>query len=517
MTSKLQDELLRQKMDEQEAAVPADMFERVMNARRKKRRPFAWWWLGMAALCIGVGSAVALTLKDAGQPTMAKGKTASFAPGTIGNNADAATNNHNNSANNNSNAANDLANTASNNNPSNNIASAANAPLVVVDNLYPTNISQNNNSLLPNVTSQDLYMKYPQRKYKNDIRYKNNKLPSNNDAGEWTTDDDNELELNAAVKTKKGRKANNQMDDNQDDALMFDDGTFSTTSSTGTSTNMQRFAELQTGFSLNTQKTKQNIQNIPLGAPEIPCPTSKPRGDGHWFTEWYFSPDVVSRKMGGNTQSQPALQKDSTESPMISFSAGFNIGRQFGDHFNIRTGLRYTQVNETFKFTNITDIRNVTVITRRLVIRNPGDTIVVSDTSFIQQIGTRTVSNINRYSTLDIPLIVGYAFNLNDWRINLSAGPIFNITSWYNGDALDANRNVISLKSTGYYKTNIGLGIFTGINFMKPLNDHWDFMVEPYLRMNLGSMTNDGAPFTQRYTTYGVNIGLRYLINNRQR
>ncbi len=542
MNDKFLDESLKNRMDNHISAVPADMFDRVMNARKKKRRPILWWWFG-AAMFLGLavtGYFVASNKKqnpsteltalpnNAVDPSIQKDNnaTAVYAPET-----NASTKTESNSTN--SSATNDLNTGASTNNSTDQVTTTANDSKNKISNDATNNQQSNqqqanerNSSKQKDwVTADNNSNKlvkpfYKKQKKATPLETKKCKKEIDDFDNPDTDVSPSEFAQNSGRQKKKRTLSNTTITGEANDA----DETKSDEQAQNESNHLNFATQrnLQNIDPLNfADKTNYKVAPINFEKPEIPCPTYEGPGDSHWFVEAYAAPNVVSRSIKSSaTASNYASKRDSTESGMLSFSAGFRIGKQFGDHFSFKTGLNYSQINETFKLNSITERRTITVITVRTITLSNGSTIQVSDTSLLEQFGTRNVNSYNSYSSLDLPLILGYGFDLGTWRVNLNVGAMFNMKAWNSGDirSLDTlNGGIISLQNSGYYKTSFGVGWFGSVAFLKPIGDRLSLMIEPYMHLQPNNMVKDGLPFTHTYQTTGVNIGLRYRLNGGQR
>ncbi|WP_439505714.1 outer membrane beta-barrel protein [Sediminibacterium sp.] len=248
------------------------------------------------------------------------------------------------------------------------------------------------------------------------------------------------------------------------------------------------------------------------------CPTDRKMRNPDWDLEVFFSPDIPFKTVTNNTASTQLMsRKDSSESLRPGFTAGFRIVKPLNDHFSIKTGLQYSQINERFTYRTENETRTTTVISVRAIIRAPGDTLLVRDTSTLTQIGFKTNTVTNRYRSLDIPILASYQMGNDDLRIGLTAGAIINISSWYQGVMLDSSLSTVALnKETNMaYKSNIGLGLYAGISVTKRINYTTQLFFEPYFRYNLSNMTRPEASFNQRFSIGGLMMGLRFNLNKR--
>lgn len=246
----------------------------------------------------------------------------------------------------------------------------------------------------------------------------------------------------------------------------------------------------------------------------IICPSDK----GH--TDWYIEPYLAGNfgiKSVSNVSATPLymLKKDSSERSGIGFSAGVRVVKPITDNFLVKAGLQFTQANEKYVYRTENEVKTTTVVTVRTIIRAPGDTVIVNDTSVLQTAGFKTNSVGNRYRSIDVPVTVGYEFGDDDLRFGINAGVVFNLTTWYQGMVLDASLANVPLNKSGngIYKTNLGLGLTGSVSIVKKLSEGMHAFAEPYFRYNLSDMSTQQSGFKQRLSLGGLAVGLRFNLN----
>lgn len=255
-----------------------------------------------------------------------------------------------------------------------------------------------------------------------------------------------------------------------------------------------------------------NIKNVVI------CPTDRKMRNPDWDLEIYSSPDYAFKTVSNNTASQQYMnKKDSSEKSQIGYTVGFRIIKPINDHLLFKTGLQFSQINENFVYRSENEIKTTTVVTVRNIILANGNTVTVSDTSILQQIGYKNNIVKNSFKSFDIPVLIGYQFGNDDLRIGINAGVIFNLSSSFNGVVLDSSLSPkpFSKESNNVYKNNIGMGIYTGISITKRLTYNTSIFAEPYFRYNLSNTTTPLSTFNQRFSIGGLSIGLRLNLNNR--
>lgn len=234
------------------------------------------------------------------------------------------------------------------------------------------------------------------------------------------------------------------------------------------------------------------------------CPTIEKDASGNKkYFEFYAGPDYAIRSLQ-DTGNSGYLQKRKESTKFKSgFSAGVRYTKVFNNSMSVRGGVNYSQINEKFTFNQ----GNVVQVT--YIINNNGDTVGSYTTT-----GARYKTTINRYRSIDIPLVLGYEVGNGKLHANINAGAVVNIYSWQKGDVLDASGNPVSIttgKSSSPYqfKTNAGVGFIGAVSVYYKLNNRLHVMAEPYFRYNLTPMNKESITLKQKYQTAGLRLGIR--------
>lgn len=236
------------------------------------------------------------------------------------------------------------------------------------------------------------------------------------------------------------------------------------------------------------------------------------------YIEVYAGPDFGLRSFSSfssDSSSNNYLQRRKESAKFASaFSVGLRYTKVFNNGMSLRSGINYSQINEKFLYINEKDIRYILVITPRQIFVG-GNTVTVYDTLRYTETGKRIKTTYNRYRSIDIPLQLGYEFGNGRLHTNISAGAIINLYSWQKGDMLDTAYQPVSIttgKGSSVYgfKTNIGVGFLGSVSVYYKLRPRLHVLAEPYFRYNLQPMTRDNQNVTQKYSTLGLRLGLRW-------
>lgn len=265
--------------------------------------------------------------------------------------------------------------------------------------------------------------------------------------------------------------------------------------------------------------------SIPYNVKQPGCPTVNGPRRNDLYIEVYGSPDYTLRTFSSTSLYDNYVNERRTvENNRNGFSAGVRIAKNIGEKVLIKGGVNYSQINERLHLINYNEKQLTQVITIRTVIRAPGDTLFIRDTTYFEQTGTRYRTTYNRYRFIDIPVIFSYEFgNPEILSFSVNAGPVFNITSFYKGSVLDTAYSPVQISTSkgngpNNWRSNIGVGVFASFSIYKPVGNNLQLFAEPYFRYNLRPVTQSSNFVVQRYSVSGMQLGLRYNFHNgRQR
>lgn len=237
------------------------------------------------------------------------------------------------------------------------------------------------------------------------------------------------------------------------------------------------------------------------------------------YVEAYASADYSQKRITNIDATNNYLRrKDSAEQEQMGFTTGVRFSKNLTENWFIKAGLQFSQINEIFSNRTENERRQTIVITTRTLIRMGLPDTTISDTSSLIQIGYKTVRTQNRYSSLEVPILISYETGNSEsnWKFAITGGLIINATTWYSGKTYDENFNVVSLKESnngaGFYNHQLGFSAYLSGSIYKKLTPNFSLFVEPYYRVGINK-NNISAGFTQQFNTMGATIGLRYKLN----
>jgi hypothetical protein len=236
-----------------------------------------------------------------------------------------------------------------------------------------------------------------------------------------------------------------------------------------------------------------------------------------WLIDVYAGPSLAQRSLTSRFDDQPYLnQRLATERQSTAFNAGLRASLMFNSNFLVRTGLNYDQISEVFEFIDpaYTKYRiEVTVLPNGMT---HIDTVGVD-------YGENYLKTYNRYSMLDLPLLVGMEMRKGRSGFSINAGISANLLFETSGVIIDPQTHEparfgptpqkpkgIGPKSTlsqDVFRANVGLSASASIQYYWHLSSHFRVFVEPSFRQVLRPVTVDNHPVEQRYSILGLRLG----------
>ncbi len=192
---------------------------------------------------------------------------------------------------------------------------------------------------------------------------------------------------------------------------------------------------------------------------------------------------------------------------------------QLGAQFNwqhkqtglaLTSGINYTQINEKFEYRNnqvtVDSIQGIESFYRNV----NGDTIAIM--GMIPQTTTATIHKryYNNYRLIDVPVLIGYRKQFGDFSIGAQAGVFVNLTLQTSGRFFANETDDIDIDEADIFKTNVGLSYYVGATIDYHLNEKWTVFAAPNIRYFPNSFSKTNYGISQKYSLYGVNLGLQY-------
>lgn len=491
MNNKLFDDFIKDKLHDQTAVVPADMWARILREKNKNRKSF-FWWESFGALAVLVCMAGFFGWFG----PLANAKTASYSIPVSINQPSIAV----------------LDKSLSVQPPADNQTQKTGIPQ---SDIHPGKTATTNFFNEENITKHELIV-LPSANIetvgKSTVFGKSLKIDKHQivkSVNNWNQLPTTKNNLLKAITTEV-LKANNQslLRDENENLVRPQYDRLSLMAS------MQK-APAKTERDTKNLMSRNNLKAMALSS--VDCPSDRITGSHGFYAELFGSPDVSFKKMEykSTAANNYASRKDSTATKQLSYTVGMRLVKEIGQSMVLKTGLQYSQINERFDYRNENERTTSTVITIRTITNSNGTTTTIRDTSIVEQVGYRVKTTSNRYRSWDIPIILGYEFAGGGWSASINGGAVFNLSSSQVGAFLDTSYTPSSFTKNGpaIFKSKLGVALYGGVSLIKDISPNTALFAEPYLKYSLSDRTTDKSPFTSRFQTAGVLLGIRFKLN----
>lgn len=213
---------------------------------------------------------------------------------------------------------------------------------------------------------------------------------------------------------------------------------------------------------------------------------SKP--NHYFFAELNAGIDFPFQKLGiqhfASENQHYLTERSGTEFGTVSYNLNLLAGYMHPTGLLAKTGIQYAQLNEKFYFVKQNMIKIQTQITIDTMFKEDGTYIIHRDTTTIEVMGEEKLTTNNRFSMVDVPLILGYRYAGSNFGLEFNAGLIFNVMNYSSGRIFDEKiePTYYGADGNGYFspfKTRVGLSFYAGVRYMTGFYGSTQFYIEP--------------------------------------
>lgn len=209
---------------------------------------------------------------------------------------------------------------------------------------------------------------------------------------------------------------------------------------------------------------------------------------------------------------QYKAKRENTESHLEAISASIKHQVKHKSGLFLNAGLNYCQIDEKFSDIDSIDILKSGDGIISILTNNDGSTIENRGKKEVIEHRTWDKEIYNYYFFIDIPVNIGYAGKFKKVNYEISSGISYNLSFLKKGQIIGLYNYPVNIdKESGIFRTHSGFSLNSGIKVLIPYKNHL-FFIEPNLKYNLQSLTAGDYPLSQKYLTYGIEIGGRIKL-----
>lgn len=148
--------------------------------------------------------------------------------------------------------------------------------------------------------------------------------------------------------------------------------------------------------------------------------------------------------------------------------------------------------------------------------------VVTYDTTYYNSVDTNVYStyyeNVNKYTYLEIPLSIGYAFTFDKLTLRPTAGALFSFMLNAKGKGISIlNREeVYNLPDAKLPMMNVQVSMLFGLGIEYKLQDNFSVFLHPYYRRTLSSIYKKTSPLDKSLSGIGANFGVAIYFNSKR-
>lgn len=235
----------------------------------------------------------------------------------------------------------------------------------------------------------------------------------------------------------------------------------------------------------------------------------------------YVAPLVSKAKISASNNYNEYLElRKESETAALSWSIGSDIEFNWNSWI-VKTGINYSVYRNQKKYDYnflVIDSANsyYEYDTMWVWIYDPPNleypVMVGIDTNWIPVYNNVNVvdNGINEWSYLEIPLLVGYNFDVNKFRFKLLTGVSVGFLIESKGK-LPYPKDIRLFEDFDNMENEINKTMYNWIfqaGFTYQINNNWSVFVQPYYKQNIRSVFSSSYPVKQRFISVGLNCGV---------
>ena len=257
------------------------------------------------------------------------------------------------------------------------------------------------------------------------------------------------------------------------------------------------------------------LKNVLTGNPTTPEPSVEKvppsnKKDFHFSVGVNGGISFSDRKLSAKDSLGNELLKvrEPSEKQLETSHMGLQLNMQHRSGFEISGGFQYTRIVELYSYNkNLTTTDSIFGISYYAV--NPNnDTIAV-----MGMVPHATHTDIakryyNRYTMLDIPVLIGFYKESYGWVYGAQVGVFTNISLKTKGRFLKSENEDEDIKNL--FKNNVGISYYVSLSGGYKIGNQMEINLSPYLRYFPENFAVEGYPVSQKYMLIGLDARVRY-------
>ncbi len=193
--------------------------------------------------------------------------------------------------------------------------------------------------------------------------------------------------------------------------------------------------------------------------------------------------------------------RNDSENSWYAWGGNIAAGLYFNRNLYAGAGLEWSQSKEKFDFTQES-------LVKMIITFDPVTSLPI-DTSFVS--GNLIEKGEIRYSSLDLPLFVGYQKSFKKWEIGIEGALLFNLNFKVEGKIFNKSLDIerVETASTETYKNNVGLSYRASVVFRRFFGNGYSFHVKPTYRRFANQIQQVDYELQTKMSQVRIDFGVR--------
>ncbi|MBX7108765.1 MAG: DUF2715 domain-containing protein [Chitinophagales bacterium] len=234
-----------------------------------------------------------------------------------------------------------------------------------------------------------------------------------------------------------------------------------------------------------------------------------------WSLEVLFSPDFSFQQLT-DQPGDSLMLTDWNKHMQHAYTAGLRVSVHTDGGLFLKSGMLYSTQQSAFTLQKNWQVSIITDSTYYYTIWSPFKdpvNVFYSDTVISTIDSIASYQSSVKYAFWNIPMLIGYTFDLQKFQVSMQSGIICNVSFQQKGSGINPETlEPVTLpeKDASYYRYRAALSYYGGIETEYRFNDHIGIFGEPYLQMQLKTITGEDAPVAQQLYQFGFNTGIKF-------
>jgi hypothetical protein len=201
-----------------------------------------------------------------------------------------------------------------------------------------------------------------------------------------------------------------------------------------------------------------------------------------------------------------------TEKPMEHINGQLVFGYRLPSGFYGATGISFTQITERFHVDrNYDETEIIENHISEIHIDENGDSTLVYTNQQITHHFHQEVLTYNKYTLIDLPVIIGYDWKHKRFSFGLETGININLTLRSSGKMLTPTDEIVTLEESGMYRSKINLSYLANLNAAYAVNKRLAIFLSPGVHLIPNSLLKQNVQ-NHAYTLYSIRVGTRFWL-----